>query len=221
MRVSGLKPDSAQRIEEGALHLARAVQQIEPSVSFSPCNEDVLRAAESLLPLTPELRHWYLTASPSDIVTIPQLGNPCTLYNLEHLVEYQIGYRWHGLPEGARGERLPDWPSSWITIADIGADPIIADSSIEGPAILKSIHGEGDWHQWAYSLAPTLDSYLESLARWIDVCLLETGASSITNWSEAQMRIWTEEGEYLPDVLQRLKHVLSEVLPEEYVASWS
>lgn len=181
----------------------------------------MLRAAESLLPLTPELRHWYLTASPSGIVTIPQLGNPCTLYSLERLVEYQIGYRWHGLPEGARGARLPDWPSSWITIADIGADPIIADSSIEGTPILKSMHGMGDWHQWAYYLARTLASYLEALARWIDVCLLETGASAIADWSEAEVQIWTEEGEYLPDVLQRLEHELSEVLSEEYMSNWS
>lgn len=203
------------------MHLARAVQGIEPTVSFGPGNEELLRAAESLLPLTPELRHWYLTATPSDIVTIPQLGNPCTLYSLECLVEYQIGYRWHGLPEGARGERIPDWPSSWITIADIGADPIIADSSIEGTPILKSIHGEGDWHQWAYYLAPTLASYSEALARWIDTCLLETGASAIANWSEAHQRIWSEEGDYLPDVLQRLEQSLGEVLPKEYVANWS
>jgi hypothetical protein len=74
---------------------------------------------------------------PSDIV-IESYGNPFFLPSLARLWQHQVGYRFD-----ASGERVEDWSSNWIVVADEGADPFIYDASTA--EILFANHGAGTW----------------------------------------------------------------------------
>ncbi len=52
-------------------------------------------------------------------------------------MEPAAGYRWHGVS----GERINDWPSNWLVIADRSADPFILD--LDDGRVLFSHHGAG------------------------------------------------------------------------------
>lgn len=70
-------------------------------------------------------------------ITIP--GLEVWIPPLQRLWRHQAGYRWHGIS----GEPIEDWPSHWLVIADLGADPFILD--MHDGRILFARHGRGHW----------------------------------------------------------------------------
>ncbi|AWH21145.1 hypothetical protein [Stenotrophomonas sp. ZAC14D2_NAIMI4_6] len=70
-------------------------------------------------------------------ITIP--GLEVWIPPLQRLWSHQAGYRWHGIS----GEPIEDWPSNWLVIADLGADPFILD--MDDGRILFAQHGRGHW----------------------------------------------------------------------------
>ncbi|WP_343649388.1 hypothetical protein [Stenotrophomonas sp.] len=70
-------------------------------------------------------------------ITIP--GLEVWIPPLQRLWSHQAGYRWHGIS----GEPFEDWPSNWLVIADLGADPFILD--MDDGRILFAQHGRGHW----------------------------------------------------------------------------
>ena len=59
--------------------------------------------------------------------------------SVDQLVDFQIGYRWHGLTQ----ERAVDWNGAWIVFGSSNADPLIFDS-VNGE-VLFARHGAGSW----------------------------------------------------------------------------
>ncbi len=96
-------------------------------------------------PLPPVLAHFYAQVGPlgEEInarvgragITVP--GLDVWIPPLQRLWSQQAGYRWHGIS----GERINDWPSNWLVIADRGADPFILD--LDDGRVLFSHHGAG------------------------------------------------------------------------------
>ncbi|MFK8012692.1 MAG: hypothetical protein AB8B80_11660 [Marinicellaceae bacterium] len=59
--------------------------------------------------------------------------------SFKNIIEYQKGYRWHGLTN----EREKDWKENWIVFGDSNADPLIYNS--KSNKILFARHGSGSW----------------------------------------------------------------------------
>lgn len=210
---------AAMAIEHAAALFADRVLQCDPTARFASAMPDRVLRVETDVPLSPELVHWYRYLAPVSTVVIPQLGNFCKVYGLEELAANQVGYRWQGLLEGSRGKRLDGWPSSWLTIGDIGADPIIADTGNVGTPILYCMHGTGNWHP--HLIAPTLAAYLKVQATWIEICLVETGEVNGTNWVAASELIWDDRGNYLPPIANALRRALRPLVPDECLRWWT
>lgn len=211
---------AAAELEQAARHFAEQVARCTASAHFAPASGDVLRQVESCLPLSGELRHWYRSAAPASSISIRQLGNDCTMYSPGDLVENQLGYRWYSDPGQEEPDLLDEWRPEWVVIGDIGADPIIAETHLAGTPILSAMHGGGEWNP--HLMAPSLARYLEAWARWIDICLVNTGAARIQNWTVAYRLIWNERGgEYLPRVKDALARSLAEVLPGDCLIWWT
>jgi hypothetical protein len=213
-----LSLEAAQEVEHAARHFASALQQCRADAQFAQASDDTLAGVALDLPLSPELWHWYRQFSPAVNVVVPQLGNWCTIYAVATLVEGQVGYRWLGTRDGSRGGRIVDWPTEWVVIGDIGADPIIAHTDLPHTPISSAMHGMGDW--FPHEIAPTLATYLEAQARWIEVCLLQTGAAGIQDWGVALKHIWDDEAAYLPEVAEALRRSLVPILPAEHLHYW-
>lgn len=212
---------AAAELDQAARHFAEQVTQCTASARFAPASGDVLQEIATHLPLSSALRHWYRSAAtPASSITIRQLGNDCTIYSPGDLVENQLGYRWYSDPSQEDPQPLEGWLPEWVVIGDIGADPIIADTHLAGTPILSAMHGEGEWDP--HLMAPTLARYLEAWARWIEICLIRTGAADIQNWTVAYRLIWQEQrGEYLPHVKEALVRSLGEVLPDDCLIWWT
>jgi hypothetical protein len=101
------------------------------------CNEQPESAWKGDFKLPEPLLHFYSQVGPSDIV-IESYGNPFFLPSLARLWQHQVGYRFD-----ASGERVEEWSSNWIVVADEGADPFIYDASTS--EILFANHGAGTW----------------------------------------------------------------------------
>ncbi len=209
-----MNTDEHAAIELAALHLATAMRHVDDTARFTSATEDDLARISAELPLSDDLVVWYRIAAPISDVYIPQLGNNLRVAGIHELLDAQSGYRWKGLPHTKQSERFEDWPTGWVVIADEGADPLIADTTYPGTPILKDMHGMGRWKPWL--LAPTLASYLESQARWIEVCLIHSGAID-TAWEKSP---WDDDGHLSPEIERQLRTALSSVLPEDCLASW-
>lgn len=209
-----MNADESAAIEQAALHLATVIQRIDDRAQFTAATEADLSRISAELPLSDELVAWYRTAAPASDVYIGQFGNDLRIAGIHGLLDAQSGYRWKVWPPTKQSERFDDWPTNWIVIADEGADPLIADTSSPGTPILKDMHGMGRWDPWL--LAPTLAAYLEAQARWIEICLIQSGAID-TAWEKSP---WNNDGHLLPEVERQLRAALSSVLPEECLTAW-
>jgi len=89
-------------------------------------------------PLPKQLQQFYLEVGPVDVI-IEAHGNPYFFPYLSKLWSFQAGYRLNGIS----GERISEWPSKWIVIADEGGDPFIFDGA--SGRVLFAIHGTGNW----------------------------------------------------------------------------
>lgn len=204
-------------LKQAAAHFAETMLRYLPDSHFAPTDNLILANISAELPLTGALAEWYSYLSPISDLTIQQLGNPCVVYASESLLEHQLGYRWQALPTGQRGPILKDWPASWVVVADIGADPIMVDTQIAECPVLMSMHGMGEWNP--HLLAPSLAIYLEALSRWIESCLLRTGAATVNQMAASNL-VWGEDGDYLPEIRTRLETALAPLLPPECLRWW-
>ncbi|HEV2239311.1 MAG TPA: hypothetical protein VGR57_21830 [Ktedonobacterales bacterium] len=216
--MDALDPQSAHNLDEAADHFAQTALQCRLRVVFGPtAGLEISRISEEIT-IGPELAHWYGTHAPLHDFEIPQLGNFCTVYAPSRLVENQAGYRWSGRTSEGGWKRVSDWPEEWIVIADIGADPVIADAGRRGTPISTAMIGAGEWYP--EEIAPTLADYLEAHARWMDICLIQTGAYNIQNWQEANKKVWDADGHLLSDVADALRRSLEEILAPTHLANW-
>jgi len=85
-----------------------------------------------------DLIEYYLIIGPLNL-SLPAYGNNFYLPQLNHLWDYQKGYRWNSLT----GEKLLDWKDEWLVVGDQGADPFILSSTTN--TILFDNHGNGIW----------------------------------------------------------------------------
>jgi len=60
--------------------------------------------------------------------------------NIENLIEYQKGYRWHGITN----EREKGWKENWIVFGSSNADPLIYNT--DNKEVLFDRHGAGSWN---------------------------------------------------------------------------
>ena len=96
-------------------------------------------------PLPPVLARFYAQVGPLGEVINARVGTAgitvpgldVWIPPLQRLWSHQAGYRWHGIS----GERINDWPSNWLVIADRSADPFILD--LDAGRVLFSHHGAG------------------------------------------------------------------------------
>jgi hypothetical protein len=86
------------------------------------------------LPKSKEVEHYFQSFNPSNS-EVESGMTPTEFFNLSNLLKGQIGYRWRDL--GTSLERLPNWPDSYLVIADVfgGGKPIIAVTNIENTPI--------------------------------------------------------------------------------------
>lgn len=66
------------------------------------------------------------------------------LFGASELIKGQLGYSVHGIT----GEPIPDWPSSHIVVARLGADPYVLDlrhSNGKDAPVQSAMHGTGQW----------------------------------------------------------------------------
>ncbi len=219
-----LAPEAATELEAAADHFAEVAHACDDEARSYAATTEELAHIEAEIPLSPELAHWYRYRGPAALVTIEQLGNDRKIYPPHELVGMQLGYRWVALPNSRRGTRIEDWPTSWMAIGDEGADPIIAHTDQCGTPISYSMHGMGQWQ--LHPLAPSLATYLKAQARWMYVCLLNSGAARKANWGAGDRtvfdrdRIWDDDGEYLPPIAETLRYALSPILPEDCLHWW-
>lgn len=208
----------AAEVNTAARHLARAMQEYNPEARFAPCSTSLLADIARHLPLSPELALWYSTLAPAETLYVLQRGNILRLCPPADLVEAQLGYRWGNLPDEGEGERFEGWEDDWVVIADIGADVIIAHVGLAGTPVFFSPHGEGEWN--LCPLAPSLAAYLESLACWIEIALIGTGAMHERNQLVAADRIWDNDGCYQLPVTAALRAALEPLIGEECLPQW-
>lgn len=83
-------------------------------------------------------------------------GNPVSLPPLAKLWALQAGYRWHGVT----GERLTNWLSHWLVIAEQGGDPFILD--LRSNQVLFAFHGANGWAP--QFLAPNVEAAIGGIA---------------------------------------------------------
>jgi hypothetical protein len=208
----------AVEVSAAAQHLARAMQEYKPKARFAPCSPSLLADITRHLPLSTELELWYSTLAPAETLYVLQRGNDLRLCPPADLVEAQLGYRWGSLPDESGFERFEEWENEWVVIADIGADAIIARVGLPGTPVFFSPHGEGEWN--LSPLAPSLAAYLEALARWIEIALIDTGAMHERNQLVAADHIWDDDGSYLPPIATALYAALGPLIGEECLPQW-
>jgi hypothetical protein len=83
-------------------------------------------------------------------------------FSPDSLWESQVGYRYT-----ASGELAPAWRPSWVVIASVGGDAVIADQATPGSQVLYASHGTGAWRPEPF--APDLESFFRALAVWLEV----------------------------------------------------
>lgn len=113
----------------------------------------------------------------------------------ERLIEFQIGYRWHGLTK----ERLNQWNQDWIVFGNSNADPLIYNTS--SGEVLFDRHGSGKWNP------RLLFSNLEEMRQ----CLLsmsEIVTSAGENLLDDQLSIRSE-------YVQAIKNIIFDVIGQE------
>jgi hypothetical protein len=209
-----VQPRKLLDVERAALHLAEVAHVVDPKARFAPASQADLNSVAAEIPLSPELITWYACAAPMSDVYIPQVGNDLRISGISELVQAQQGYRWVQWPITAERKPGNDWPENWVVVADEGADPVLADTAIEGTPVLRDMHGMGRWAPWL--LAPSLVAYLEAQARWIEICLIESGTLS-SSWQSSP---WDEDGQLTAEIERPLRASLSAILPENCIRRW-
>jgi len=161
-----------------------------------------LTNVREVLPLSAELKEWYLHGAPTDF-EIPWTVEWLSLYHPADLIARQEGYRW---TSGIGGRVDARWNPSWILIGDCSGDAIIADTGAQGTPISYVFHGDGIVSP--IPVAPDIPSFLATLAVWIEVRCVRY-KNGVRN----------EDGTLNQDLLEefasRLRH--SQALPPEYI----
>ena len=153
-------------VDAGARQLLTAAQRAGLDLRLSGHRPDEVDSVASGLPLSPELRRFYENFGPEQTFTIPWTVERLRIYSLSDLVDRQTGYRWSG-----DGKPDPMWQDSWVVIGDRGADPFITDTQRAGSPTSVALHGTGVWDP--SQIAADIGSFLELLAAFVDVCLVQ------------------------------------------------
>lgn len=88
-------------------------------------------------------------------IAVPFVPDELVLYPPQEVLEKQQGYLG------------PDWPPAWVVIGDIGADPVIADTSRRGTPVQLALPGIGEWRP--ADVAPDPAAFLRAVAAWLRV----------------------------------------------------
>lgn len=146
---------------------------------------------------SPELKAWLaLSTLPA---TLPWYGEGLFLAAAASVAQAQVGY---GVL--ANGKKSKDWPDNWVVIGDVSADPIVANPALAGTPVFYSVHGGGEWE--GERLAPTLSSFAESLAIW-----LEAVGDSDTP---------LEDGALRPEVAQAVSTQIAALVGDQCLPLW-
>jgi cell wall assembly regulator SMI1 len=104
---------------------------------------DVIRRIENEFgrSLTDHVKLYLEEGCPAESVLLETVGNPIELYSTAQLGPRQIGYS-HTIS----GEVIEGWSTSWLLVADEGADPFVIDLDPDaGAKVSRALHGMGDW----------------------------------------------------------------------------
>lgn len=170
-----------------------------PSATFMAYSTDQINKIIDQLALSDELIAWYTSNAPLD-VNIPLTSNDLLLYDPKKLIDYQFGYRWHAISK----ERLDEWPSGWLVIGDIGADPLIAHTDKVGTPISGALHGIGEWIPRL--IAPNLAAFLQSMAVLVD---------TFNNFPIDER--YTDDDSLRPEVLDYIRNNLRPILAPDLI----
>ncbi|AWH28862.1 MULTISPECIES: hypothetical protein [Stenotrophomonas] len=132
-------------------------------------------------------------------ITIP--GLEVWIPPLQRLWSHQAGYRWHGIS----GEPFEDWPSNWLVIADLGADPFILD--MDDGRILFAQHGRGHWDAGVF--LDDLQTLMAALAA-VGAVYLQAGDDLYNDDDEGGIR-----AEHQETAVQAVAQVLGDRLQAE------
>ncbi|QLQ17015.1 MAG: SMI1/KNR4 family protein [Micropruina sp.] len=154
------------------------------------------------LGLPEEFTGTYAAAGPADGSSVPWVVEELFLFSLAELPNAQDGYRWSG-PDR---ERLTDWPSSWVVVASVFADPFLVDTREPGFPVRFARHGAGEWRTTLVS--PTLAAFYDALAVLESSLLGDFGGDA---FDVAGLR---------PEFTERVSAALHDVLDPEQAAAF-
>jgi hypothetical protein len=177
-------------IQQIAKKLERSCKKIRHEAQFSKYTQEELLSAIGDLTLSEELYQWYEISSPND-VNIRWTTNELILFNPLTLRDNQLGYRWNSISM----ERVSEWQESWLTIASIGGDPVIAHVDQKDTPISMDYHGMGIWKPLLVS--DNLVNFLDFLSEWCDLINEYNGIHTM----------FDDDSMLLPDVLRKLETI--------------
>lgn len=138
----------------------------------------------------------YLRHGPVAGSSLPWLIEDLRLYSMLELPDALEGYGW----SGPARTPLPSWPSTWVVIASLSADPFLVDVQESGSPVYFARHGAGSWTP--QRVAPTPAAFLAALVRFYGLFL-----------GDLARDVWNEDGDPRPHVLPEVRRVLAAGLP--------
>jgi len=165
-----------------------------------------------------DIKEWYDYLAPLAPLYLPGCGNDLQIYPRNVLEEMQKGYFWDGLDLLSQMGNIQiehAGRQEWITIADIGADPIVVHKSMKDTPVFVSIHGR---NQWDFKIvAPTLATFLQALGGWVSICFLQTHVEISSDDDDMLTHVYDEDCKYLEVIESSLRAFLSTILDQEQV----
>ena len=213
-----LSPREARALDAAAAHLASAARRYDPTAAFAPTSLVALGRIEYDLPLSTELMYWYHTQAPAHEMVVPHRNGALRMYAPTDILARQSGLRWRSLPGGGPGRLYDDWPSTWVAVGAIACAPIIAEVGVSATPVGLARRSADTWS--AALLAPNLATYLEALARWLEVVVSATGARGAADVARVGGVAWRAGDGFAPEMASALARALAPVIPSEALAVW-
>jgi hypothetical protein len=177
-------------IQQVAKKLETSCKKINHNAQFSTYTKEELVLAMGDLILSDELYQWYKISSPLN-VNIRWTANNLVLFDPLTLQSKQLGYRWNSISM----ERESEWQESWLNIASIGDDPVIAHIDQKGTPISMDYCEMGTWKPQLIS--DSLVNFLDFLSEWCNLIQEYKGVH----------KMFDDDSLFLPDVLSKLKTI--------------